>query len=239
MFMLCWFYCVPFLHFLYYAVGPFLFIYALFVRRRGVYRGDDGLEKLACILMGIASVKVFLADMRSLGRDLLCASDLSGMVCNGFGWQALQMTGFLMLTGSLYLTWNHFRRAGDRRAPLFVTRAAQVRFWANAGMALVIFMAVWQLSPWFFYLVIGRLPFVFTIVPWAPLTTAALIVLLMGFWKLEACPEYFGGGREPGQRRSKNVWTPRDTLWLAIFIYAITLGLSYVAHDIMAVGMKG
>ena len=236
MFMLCWFYCVPFLKLLYFLSGPFVFLLALFMRRRAVYRRHAGLAKAAFGLMFAAVIKLFVLDIRYAGQDLLCSGFLP-LPCSSAGWQALQGIGFALLVSGGYLVWRaQARFSPDDYAALPKLGREKVDGWAGLGMTMVLLMAVWQLAPWFCYLVMGRMPDIFRIVPWPPVALATFGVLLTGFWKLEACPEFFPRENGSGSARSKAAWVPRDTLWLAVFLYAVTLALSYVAGDILKAG---
>lgn len=233
MVMLCWFYCVPFLKIFYFSIGPLLFLSALFVRRRGLYRRQAGLIHTAFILMFVALVKIFVLDVRSSGRDLLCSGALF-LPCTETGWFALQGISFSLLAIGSYLVWMASKsNVLESYATLPKLAPEKVGGWVNLGMTMVILMIIWQLAPWFCYLVIGRMPEIFVLIPWPPVAFATLAVLLTGLWKLEACPAFFPRQSGAAGSRIKSAWLPRDTLMLAIFLYVITLALSYVAQDIL------
>ena len=60
-------------------------------------------------------------------------------------------------------------------------------------------------------------------------------LFLFGFWKAESCTwNYDVRKRKERGAHLNQTWTPRDTLWMTVFIYLLTLALSYVAHDILA-----
>lgn len=236
MFMLCWFYCVPFLKLFYFSTGPLLFLFALFIRRRGIYRRHESLVKISYIFMFLSLVKIFLFDVRSAGRDLLCSGALL-LPCSEQGWLALQGISFALLMTGTYLIGREAKRPSlDIYATSPKLGPEQISGWAGLGMTMVVLMIIWQLAPWFCYLVIGHMPDIFVVIPWPPVALATLVVLLIGLWRLEACPAFFPRENGAAGSRSKGAWLPRDTLWLAIFLYAITLALTYVAQDVLKQG---
>lgn len=233
MFMLCWFYCVPFLKLLYFGTGPAMFLFALFMHRRGLYRREAGLARGAFVLMGLALVKVFVIDMRQEGRDLLCSGVLR-LPCDDMGWLAVQAMGFAALAlGAVWILRGFARLSSGKWPVLPAVSAENARAQGALGMVMVVLMIVWQLAPWVCSLAIGRVPELFAVVPWQPVALVTAVVLLSGFWALEACPDYFPREEGAGERRGRDSWLPRDSLWLAVFLYAFTLAMSYVAHDVL------
>jgi hypothetical protein len=211
-----------------------LFLFALFMRRRGLYRHEAGLVRGAFVLMGLALVKVFIFDLRAAGRDLLCSGAL-GLPCDENGWLAVQVLGFAALAIGGYLIAQGFARFSPKKWPaLPAVPGASARGQASLGMIMVVLMIVWQLGPWVFSLSIGHVPDIFTVVTWQPVALVTAAVLLAGFWAVEGCPDYFPRTGGAGERRGRDNWLPRDSLWLAVFLYAFTLALSYVAHDVLS-----
>ena len=115
-----------------------------------------------------------------------------------------------------------------------------LRFWANLSLFFVFAMIVWTLAPWVGSLTVGYVPKIFITLQWQHFAIANLLLLLVGFWKVESCNWQFDP-KEKKENRSMQAaqsWTPRDTLWLNVFLYLITLALSYVAHDVLTGSMR-
>ena len=78
MLMICWFYCMPFAHLLFYAAAPIMLVFAAFMLRRGVLRARRGLRLAAFVVMFVAAIKIWIFDLRALhrksGRARVCPS---------------------------------------------------------------------------------------------------------------------------------------------------------------------
>src|SRR5690606_23689972 len=98
MLMMCWFYCIPFAKFLFYAFPFLLFGFALFMLKRGVYAHRRGLRRAAFAFMFAAAFKAFLIDVRLVKRDLLCGRDapLPVLPCTRAGMAAADFAGLFL-----------------------------------------------------------------------------------------------------------------------------------------------
>lgn len=236
MFMLCFYYCFPLAKFLYFAIAPAFFIFALFMLKRGIRRNSAGLRQSAFAVMFAALIKLCMFDIRMLKKDLLCGrdADLSAMACNRFGFMMTELTGLIFLVGGSFVLFQFYRvYMHARRLPPVKPEDINLRSWANGIMTSVIFMTLWLLAPWVAYLTVGHLPAVFSLLPWQALATLNLVLLLVGFWKAESCVWDYDVHQKKQLAYMNKSWTPKDTLWTAVFIYLVTLALGYVAHDIL------
>jgi len=141
---------------------------------------------------------------------------------------------FLLLGGSWVLFHFYRKFLYARRVVVVTPEQLHLRFWSNTALASIIIMAIWQLAPWVGYLTVGRVPFMFTIIPWSLMSLVSLGLLLNGFWRAEGCNWQFDATLKKKNAYVDRSWTPRDTLWMATFIYLITLALSYAGHDVIA-----
>ena len=241
MLMICWFYCIPFAKFLYFAAGPLLFVYALFMLKRGIRGARPSLRQSAFILMFVALFKMCLFDVRMLKRDFFCtvSKTLYDAFCNKEGMIFADMLGLVVLAASSFGLFYFYREFMNIKQPSFVPPDREnLREWVNITLWSLIIMVVWQIAPWVGYLTVGSVATIFVAVPWQGLAVFNLILLLICFWKVESVKWV----RDAGQQNIKNTgnshlgltWTPKDTLWMNVFIYLITLALSYVAHDVLA-----
>ena len=39
--------------------------------------------------------------------------------------------------------------------------------------------------------------------------------------------------KKKSNRHLQERWTPKDTLWMTVFLFLLTMGLSYVSNDIL------
>lgn len=244
MLMLCWFYCIPFAKFLYFAIGPILLVFSFFMLRRGIYNARPGLRQTAFMLMFAVCIKIFISDIRLLKKEILCtlSPSITDNFCNGSGVMILETLGLVFILVSSLVLFHFYRTYAHVSKPSRVTpEEGGMRFWANLTMMSVLFMTVWQLAPWVGYLTVGGIPKIFDMVPWQALAIINLFILLKGFWTAEGCKWTTDVKTRSGRSISHNgmTWSPRDTMWMAVFIYLVTLGLSYVAHDVLAKGLQG
>ncbi len=236
MLALCWFYCIPFAKFMYFAISPVLIVFAMFMFKRGIYTARPKLRQWALVLIFFALVKVCAFDVRALGQDLLCTvnEQLSEMGCNKSWQRGLELVALLLLVGgSIVLFQLHRAYMNVTQATTLKPDDVHLRFWANACLVAVIGMAVWQCAPWVASLTVGRMPQIFDQVPWQAVAIGNLCLLLYGFWKSESCNWNYEVKNKKRMQHLNQTWTPRDTLWMCVFIYLVTLALSYVAHDIL------
>lgn len=235
--MLCWFYCIDFAKFLYFASAPILFIFSLFVLKRGVRNAREGLRVAALTLMFVSLIKICVFDVRHLGKNLLCTvnEELSKVGCNTVWEKGLQFSGLLLLVlGSvgLFIAYKHYLNI--KRTSVLTPEDVNLRFWSNLCLFSTIGMVAWTCAPWIGSLTVGKTPAIFEAVPWQSVAIINLVLLLFGFWKAESCTwNYDVRKRKERGAHLNQTWTPRDTLWMTVFIYLLTLGLSYIAHDVL------
>jgi len=242
MMMLCWFYCVDFAKLLYFASAPVLFIASLFVLKRGVRGARQGLRTAAFIMMFVALIKICIFDVRMVSDNFLCGigEQLSIKGCNK-SWQKMLELGALLLLvlGSFGLFQMHRFFLRIKQPTTLTPDDVNLRFWANLCLVSTIGMVVWQCAPWAGYLTIGRIPALFIALPWQYLAIFNLVLLLFVFWKAESCNwNYDVRKRKEKMAHLNQTWTAKDTLWMTVFIYLITIALSYVAHDVLTQGGK-
>lgn len=236
MLMICWFYCIPFAKFLFFALSPILLIFAMFVLKRGTMNARRGLRQAAVFLMFAVAVKICLADIYFGKEYLLCETTLLGGLtgCDGKGFRMLQFSGLVLLVISSLALFQFYRAImPEKKVKSISPEQVQLRFWANLSLTAVLMMMVWQLAPWVGFLTVGSVPGIFTAVPWQHLALVGLGLILTGFWKSESCVWSYEKSRKEKMSHVHNSWTPRDTLWTTVFLYLITLALSYVAHDVL------
>ena len=243
MLMICWFYCLSFAKVLYYASAPLLFVFSLFVLKRGIFRARAGLRETAFAIMLCAAVKVFVFDVRTLDQYVVCATGIRAVeaLCSPIGFKVIGVLGLLGLCGCAYAIF-YFYRATLRNKPprLQSPEAIGIRHWANASMTGVIVLMCWTLVPWIGSLTVGSVPDIFIGRAWQYIALVCVGMLLTGFWRAESC-DWVGGKNAAGQRAggirpgsyASAVWTPRDTLWMAVFLFLGTIALSYVGHDVL------
>ncbi len=245
MLMLCWFYCIPFMKMLYYAAAPLMAVFALFVLKRGIYRARPGLRQTAFAILFFAAVKMWVFDLRDLDEHVVCATGIRAVeaLCTPAGFKVIGVVGLLGLCATSYLLFHFYRITLHNRAPRLVApETLGMRRWANMTMLLVVGLICWTLAPWVGTLIVGEVPDILIGRTWQYWSLACIVMLGVGFWRAESC-DWTGGrssnasrqramGIRPGSHASA-AWTPRDTLWMAGFLFVITLMLSYVAHDVL------
>lgn len=244
MLMMCWFYCVDLVWFLYYAIGPILLVCGMFALKRGIANRRKPLRENAFMMMGCVIVKMFLVDpiMRVVPTKMkLCQwmPKLSVIGCDAPDTSKGYMTiiflgvaGFIVAAYALYEAWKLYMP--DREPKMVTPQQIHLEFWANLSFTMLVVMVGWQLAPWVGYLTVGCVPKIFTLLTWQHLAIANLALLIIGFWKLESCVWQYKVEEKEKMKYMHSSWTPKDTLWMSVFVYCITIAMSYVAHDLMA-----
>jgi hypothetical protein len=233
---ICFFYCIPFAKFLFFAMSPLLVLFALFVLKRGVVLARPGLRQTAFLLMFMAAFKLFMVDLRIGKGYLLCERGFPLLPCSAKGFMIIEILGILLLLLASVMLF-HFYRVFmvQKKASEKTPEQVNLRFWANISLTAVMVMMAWLAAPWAGFLTVGYVPKLFTAVAWQHLAVVTLGLLLVGFWKAESCVWTFDTHAKTKRlAHMTKTWTPKDTLWLCVFLYLITLGLSYVAHDILS-----
>lgn len=234
MLTLCWFYCIPFAKFLYFATAPLLLMIAMFVLKRGIRRARLDLRQTAFFMMFAAAVKFFLFDIRMLEEQILCDVKGHGLGCSAAGFRMLEFAGLFAMVGVSVLLFHFYRVFSVHRKPEEITvQDVHLRFWVNVTFFSVLMMVFWQLAPWIGALLGWKASIFFMSVAWQPFAVGNLILLTTCFWKAESCAMGYRLSRRGNQRRIRGTWTPKDLLWTTTFLYLLTLALSYVAHDVM------
>lgn len=246
MLMLCWFYCIPFMKMLYYAAAPLLALFALFVLKRGIFRARVGLRQIAFMLLLVAAMKFWIFDLRDLDEHLVCGTGIKALqaLCTPTGFKVIGIVGLFGLCGTSYVLLHYYRATFRNQPPRLVPpEQLHMRTLANTTMMLVIGLILWTLAPWVGTLVIGDVPPYLMGRTWQYWSLVCIVLLLVGFWRAEGC-DWTGSQRGVNQSRQRAMgirpgshasaaWTPRDTLWMAGFLFLITLALTYVGHDVL------
>lgn len=237
MLMLCWFYCIPFAILLYFALGPIMAVFSLFMLKRGVRQGRRGLKQWAFALLFSSGVKTFIFDLQTkFAQDyLFCTQKMLPIVaCEPDPLRKIKFAGIVALVIFSYILLHYYQRLmPDRKPKIYTPEDVNLRFWANLGLVSVFAMIIWTMAPWVGALTVGGVPKLFMIVKWQHFAIGNVLLLLIGFWKVESCSWEYKSGDKESRKRVSGGWSPRDTLWLNVFLYLITLALSYVAHDIL------
>lgn len=245
MLMLCYFYCIPAAKFLYFASGPILFLCAMFALKRGTRNQRAQLRSAAFVMMFCATLKLFIIDLFVITPvmqvDLKAAAcgvyKLPMLECDADNMHAVrlvQCAGLLMFVIVMALLAHFYKVCMPARKQKDTTPAeVHLRFFANLAFISVLVMIAWQLAPWAGYLTVGCIPAIFSVITWSQLAMIDLALLVIGFWKLESCVWQFKVSEKERMRHLQNTWTPKDTLWMSVFLYILTIGMAYVSHDIM------
>jgi len=239
MLALCWFYCIPFAKFLYFASAPILLVFALFMHKRGVSVARAGLRKWALALIFASLIKICVFDVRALGDDLLCTvnEQLSEVGCNRRIFQALQVFALVFLVAASFVLFQVNRIFANVKAPTQLKpEDVQLGLWSKLTLLSVCVMVVWQCAPWVGYLTVGKVPDIFMRVPWQWFAIGNLLLLLYAFWRAESCNWTYEVKHKQRMAHLNQTWNQRDTLWMCVFIYLVALALSYVAHDVLTHG---
>lgn len=235
MLMMCVFYCVDLVKFLYFASSAIFGVFGLFMLKRGIYGHRPGLRKAAFILFFILSGKAFLFDMRMVKQTLVCDMGFLFLPCSGGGMMLADFVGMGLFAVSAFVIYLFYCiYMPDRRAVRVQPDELSLRFWANLSLWCVIGMIVWLAVPWVGSLVVGEVPGIFLALPWYVFPLVNLGLLLNGFWKAESCDWEYRLEQKDKMRHLHNNWTARDTLWLNVFLYLIALAFSYVSHDVLS-----
>ncbi|MBI1216599.1 MAG: hypothetical protein GC185_12375 [Alphaproteobacteria bacterium] len=239
MIMLCVLYCIPLLKLVYFASGPLLVLIGMFALKRGIRNRRMGLRKTAIALMFAGALKPLVFDIHlDMAHDLICgiASDAppAHPWCSVHGFKMLKF-GFLVLFAVLSIVFFQLYRVcvPDRKVKDVKPEDVNLRFWVNLSLAGVILMACWSLAPWVGFLTIGRVAHIFEVITWQQLSMANAALLLWGFWKLEGCVWEYKVAEKKDRRNANTTrtWTPKDTLWMTVFLFLLTMGMSYVSED--------
>lgn len=233
MLMICWYYCVPLVKGLFFALSALLILFALFMLKRGIRQSRLPLRQGAFVLIFLAIMKTLILDLYLWRESLLCGTGWLQAGCNTAGFIVLQLLGLVaLLPASFYLFRAYHGFIRNPPQLQMTPQQARLDFWANLGMGMSCLMIVWLAAPWIGYLTVGYVPQIFLQIPWQVLALVTTGVLLRGFWKLEDCTVVsYSIGKN---KRTVRTWTPKDTLYLAVTFFLATAGLSYVSSDVLS-----
>jgi len=235
MLMMCWFYCVPLAKGLFFAFSLLLILFSLFMLKRGIRQSRSALRQTAFLLIFFAVVKIFTVDLYLLREKILCGDGLFPSGCNDTGFKLLMLSGLIVLSLSSLAIFNIYRGfILDRKQASVTPEKARLPLWANLSLFLVVVLILWLAAPWVGYLTVGHAPGLFMQVPWQHLAVLNIIVLLMGFWKLEDCSWIYHPAEKMQKKHLSHVWTPKDTLWLSVILFLIALAFSYASSDVLS-----
>jgi hypothetical protein len=247
MLVLCYAYCIPLLKFLYFMMGPFFIVFSMFALKRGMRLRSQSLRQTAFFLMFGSILKMCLFDVYML------AEGVKNTVCMGGKFPALDCSvesisphetlvlsffGIVLLC-LLSLVLFHYYRVylPDRKFKDYTPEEVHLKFWVNVTLWSVIVMGLWVAAPWFGALLGAKLPRLFLAVQWKTLAMINLGMILFDFWKMESVTwEQKADANKTERARRRHLqatWTPKDTLWMTIFLYLLLCGLSYVGNDVL------
>ena len=249
MIFLCIHYCIPLLWFLFYIAGPFFIVFSMFALKRGIQLRRQSLRQNAFFTMFGAVLKIFLVDVHMLSekvKNVAClGGKFPGLDCSvksisPHDTMVLSFYGLVLLCISCGLLFHYYRIYLPDRVPKELTpEDVKLKFWVNMTLWAVILMALWGVAPWLGALLAAPLPRIFLTINWKMLATANLFLLIFDFWKLESIvwENKVTDNKSDRKKRQhlQQTWTPKDTLWMTIFLYLLVTGLSYVGNDVLTV----
>ena len=145
------------------------------------------------------------------------------------------MISLLMLALCSFGLLNVYRCfVNDRKQIELTPEEVHLELWANVSAFLAIMLILWLAAPWVGYLTIGYVPKFFIDVPWHHLAILELAILLIGFWKLEDCSWAYDPEKKNKKSHLDRTWTPKDTLWVSVVLFLITLAFSYASNDVLS-----
>jgi len=237
MLMMCWFYCIPFAKGMFFGSSGLMILFSLFMLKRGIRQSRLPLRQGAFLLMFIALLKFFIADVYLLKDYILCGS-LFRSACTTAGFNTLMISSVIGLLLSSLILFNFYRGfILEKKQPHITPAQVRLELWSNLSLTLVVSLIVWLAAPWVGYLTVGHVPALFMQVPWQHLAVLNLIVLLIGFWKLEDCSWIFRPAEKLQKEHITRVWTPRDTLWLSVILFLIAAAFSYISSDVLSMSL--
>ena len=235
MLMIFWFYGVPFVKGLFFASSLLLLLFSVFALKRGVRQSRKTLRDVAFFLMLTAFLKFFIVDAYMLKEHLLCGTNVSSSFCNATGFKIFQILGLVLLVLFSFGLFSVYRRFIDDKYQIeLIPEQVNLKFWANISIVLIIILILWLIAPWAGYLTVGYVPKIFIDVPWQHLAFLEMVLLLIGFWKLEDCRWSYDPEKKGKKAHLNRTWTSKDTLWLSFTLFLITLAFSYASNDVLS-----
>ena len=249
MIILCYRYCIPLLWFLFYISGPFFIVFSMFAIKRGIQLRRQQLRQNGFFTMFGCVLKMFLIDVHMLSegvKNTFCLGgkfpglDCSIKAISPHETMVLSFYGIILLCISSVLLLHYYRvYLPDRKPKESTPEDVKLKFWVTITLWSTILMAVWGVAPWLGALLAAPLPRIFLAINWKMLGAFNLCLLIMDFWKLESIVWENKVTDSKSERKKRQhlqqTWTPKDTLWMTIFLYLLVVGLSYVGNDILSV----
>jgi hypothetical protein len=212
--LLCALYCIPLAWFLYYASSGIVFVIAMFALKRGIYGRRQNLRSASFFMMFLGLFKALMIDLPHFASYFSCA------------------VLFAFCSAVLLQAYRIFMP--DRKREPVTPQQVHLRFWANVSLWAVLLMICWLAAPWVGYLTVGAVPAFVGALPWQAFAFGNLFLLLLGFWKAESCVWEFQTKDRKKMAHLASTWTPRDTLWMTVFLYLIALAMTYASRDILS-----
>jgi len=232
MLMICWFYCAPLFHWLFFASSALLMVYASFILKRGIRQNRKGLREIGLALIYLIVIKLFTFDANYIARELFCENAQLGVVCSERAISVFRIFAGLLLIPSSYGMFRLYRHYINRVVPASKTLISmRIRTWANIGMLLVLILVTWLVSPWIGYLTVGHTEQFLLSPLWRYFGLLCFAIIGFTFWMYEDC-SLIARTKEDRASRHKS-WMPRDTLWLATALLVITYLFFFVSEDFL------
>lgn len=230
--MICWFYCAPLFHWLFFASSAFLLVYALFILKRGVRQSRKGLREIGLTLIAVVIFKVFVLDANYLAKEMFCDNSQLDGGCSFVAIGIFRVVAGLMLIPASYGMLKLYKRYINRNIPTRQTvNSLKIRLWSNIGMFLVLILTGWLVAPWISYLTVGRAAEFLLSPLWRYFGLICFAVIGVTFWRYEDCSLI---ARTKADKASRHqAWIPRDTLWLATALLIITYMFFFVSEDFL------
>jgi len=236
MFMVCWYYCIPFLSFLILAIAPILGGVGVFVMKRGILQYKQNLKERAFLIWVVALAKFIIIDIPFMVQSWLC---LPLGACSGsiqilkyatMGASAAVSAWILIQLYKKYIPHREdYRPVQKNLAPL--------KMWTGLSVGMVSLFVVWVMGPWVTSLTMGHISHIFLMISWHYIAILASFCLLMAFWRLEEFQWYYVSTKSKAERK-KDVWVPKDTLWTLVFIHGLALLLAFASSSMIAEVMQ-
>lgn len=246
MMMLCYFYCKPLAWFVYYIIGPLVFLSGMFAVKRGIRNRRKGLRQNAFVMMFCAAIKMLIFDAHMLRETIRTEAckisksfplfDCSLIAITKQETMQLVFIGMVLLVLVSIVLFRFFTiYVPDRKLVETTPEQVHLRQWVKFTFWMVIFLACWAIAPWVGALLLGGTPAIFKVVTVNQIAVGIFVLLLIDFWKMESCVWIVDVEKMKNKknRHLQESWTPKDTLWMTVFLFLLTMGLSYVSNDIL------
>ena len=233
MFVICQYYCGSFFQWLFFFSTALLFLVAAFVFKRGMKQGRVTLRKRAFVLIYIALFKFLLMDSGFIANSLFCNS-IDGH-CDAVRVHIFKVLSFVAIVPASFIVHMFYKKFIDIEILARRTvRGMWIRFWSNISMFFTLLLAIWLIAPWVSYLIYGSTPDYFLHYGWKLAVTVCYTMILVTFWRYEDCS--IAPQSDEDKDFNMQTWVPRDTLWLALALLAITHSFFIMSIDFLSNG---